>query len=74
MLGGIALIGTLLLLMNCNHPYSERVRRYYVSTPIISEVRGRVVDVPVRANQPVKKGDVLFRVDAKPFRGCGCGE
>ena len=72
-LGGIALIGTLLLLMNYNHPYSERVRQYYVSTPIISEVRGRVVDVPVRANQAVKKGDVLFRVDAKPFEDAVAG-
>ena len=44
-LGGILIIGALLMLMNYNHPYSETVRQYYVTTPIISEVRGRVVEV-----------------------------
>ncbi|MCB1788142.1 MAG: HlyD family secretion protein [Chromatiaceae bacterium] len=67
-LGGIVLIGTLLLLMNYNHPYSETVRQYYVTTPIISEVRGRVVEVPIRPNTPVKKGDILFQIDPEPFQ------
>ena len=66
-LGGILIIGALLMLMNYNHPYSETVRQYYVTTPIISEVRGRIVEVPVAPNSPVRKGDVLFRIDAKPF-------
>lgn len=66
-LGGIVLIGALLMLMNYNHPYSETVRQYYVTTPIIPEVRGRIVEVPVRANVPVGKGEVLFRIDPEPF-------
>jgi len=56
------------MLMNYNHPYSEMARNYYVSTPIVPLVKGRVVEVPVQANQPVKKGDVLFRLDDEPFR------
>jgi RND family efflux transporter MFP subunit len=67
-LGGVVLIGTLIMLMNYNHPYSEMARNYYVSTPIVPLVKGRVVEVPVQANQPVKKGDVLFRIDDEPFR------
>ncbi|WP_339009537.1 HlyD family secretion protein [Aeromonas popoffii] len=67
-LGGVVLIGTLIMLMNYNHPYSEMARNYYVSTPIVPLVKGRVVEVPVQANQPVKKGDVLFRIDGEPFR------
>lgn len=67
-LGGVILIGTLIMLMNYNHPYSEMARNYYVSTPIVPLVKGRVVEVPVQANQPVKKGDVLFRIDDEPFR------
>ncbi|MBL0612968.1 HlyD family secretion protein [Aeromonas veronii] len=67
-LGGVLLIGTLIMLMNYNHPYSEMARNYYVSTPIVPLVKGRVVEVPVQANQPVKKGDVLFRIDDEPFR------
>lgn len=66
-LGGVVIIGALLLLMNYNHPYSEVVRQYYVTTPVIPEVRGRVVEVPVQANQRVMAGEVLFKIDAQPF-------
>ncbi|MFQ2917638.1 HlyD family secretion protein [Aeromonas allosaccharophila] len=67
-LGGIIIIGALIILMNYNHPYSEMARNYYISTPIVPLVKGRVVEVPVQPNQPVKKGDVLFRIDDEPFR------
>ncbi len=35
---------------------------------VSSEVAGRIVEVGVRENQPVRAGDLLFRVDAAPFR------
>ncbi|MCG6943185.1 MAG: HlyD family secretion protein [Thiohalocapsa sp.] len=66
-LGGVVLIGALLLLMNYNHPFSESFRKYYVTTPIIPEVRGRVVEVPVKQNTPIKQGDLLFKIDPAPF-------
>ena len=50
-LGGIVLIGTLIMLMNYNHPYSELARNYYVSTPVVPLVKGRVTEVPVTPNQ-----------------------
>ena len=67
-LGGVVLISTILLVMNDNHPYSTLVREYYVTTPIVSDVRGRVIDVPVQPNQPLKKGDILFRIDPAPYQ------
>ena len=66
-LGGVVIIGALLLVMNYNHPYSEAVRQYYATTPIIAEVKGRVVEVPIQGNVPIKKGTVLVRIDPKPF-------
>jgi len=30
-------------------------------------VKGRVIEVPVESNVPLKVGDVLFRVDPKPY-------
>jgi multidrug resistance efflux pump len=33
----------------------------------VPQVRGRVIDVPVEPNRPVKKGDVLFRLDPEPY-------
>ncbi|MDD1017130.1 HlyD family secretion protein [Pseudomonas rubra] len=66
-LGGIVMIGALIFTMNYNHPYSEVARSYFVSVPVIPVVTGKVIEVPVRANQPLEKGDVLFRIDPAPF-------
>ena len=66
-MGGIVLIGTLILLMNYNHPYSPISRQYFVTTPIVPNVSGQVIEVPVKGNEQLEKGDVLFRLDPKPF-------
>lgn len=66
-LGGIVLVGTLVFVMNYNHPYSEVTRSYFISVPIVPSVSGQVVEVPIRVNQKVKQGDVLFRIDPTPF-------
>jgi len=31
-------------------------------------VKGRVIEVPVESNKPLKQGDVLFRIDPKPYQ------
>ncbi|UUY10116.1 biotin/lipoyl-binding protein [Pseudomonas sp. J452] len=67
MLGGIVLIGSLIFLMNYNHPYSEVSRSYFVSTPIVPAVSGQVIEVPVQGNRLMEKGEVLFRIDPTPF-------
>ncbi|MGA3800490.1 Inner membrane protein YiaV [Pseudomonas fluorescens] len=66
-LGGVVIIGALIFTMNYNHPYSEVARSYFVSVPVIPVVSGQVIDVPVKTNQPLEKGDVLFRIDPAPF-------
>ncbi|MGX1739925.1 HlyD family secretion protein [Bosea sp. NPDC055353] len=38
------------------------------SVAIVPDVAGEVVEVPVQANQPLKAGDVLFRIDPTPFQ------
>jgi len=35
--------------------------------PINPRVAGKVIEVPVQPNEPVRKGDVLFRIDPTPF-------
>ena len=66
-LGGIIGIFLLLLVMNYNHPFTTNARIYFAVTPILPTVKGRVLEVPVQANTPLKEGDVLFRIDPKPF-------
>ncbi|MDR9828248.1 HlyD family secretion protein [Vibrio sp. FNV 38] len=67
-LGGVVLVGTLILLMNFNHPFTQLGNQVFSTTPVVSGVRGRVIDVPVEPNQPLRKGDVLFRIDPEPFQ------
>jgi multidrug resistance efflux pump len=54
--------------MNYNHPFTTDARLYFYTTPIVPEVKGRVVDVPVKPNVAVKQGDVLFKIDSDPYR------
>jgi membrane fusion protein (multidrug efflux system) len=35
---------------------------------ITADVPGRIVEVAVKTNQPVKKGDLLLRIDPEPYR------
>jgi multidrug resistance efflux pump len=69
-LGGIAGLFMLLMILNYNHPFTSNARIYFAVTPILPTVRGRVVDVPVQnnTNMPLKQGDVLFRIDPRPYQ------
>jgi multidrug resistance efflux pump len=66
-LGGIAILAALILGMNYNHPFSSEARFYFNTTPIVPGVSGVVTEVPVKANSHLKAGDILFRIDPKPF-------
>src|SRR5512134_3314107 len=58
----------LILALNVVAPSSADVRVYRFTVPIVSQVRGRVIEVPIEeGNVPVKKGDVLFRIDPTPY-------
>ncbi len=69
-------LGPIVLLLAGAYAYVTGGR--YVSTDdayvradkvqISSDVAGRVVEVAVRDNQQVAKGDLLFRIDDEPFR------
>src|SRR6201984_3454776 len=67
-LGGIIGIVLLLLIINYNHHFTTNARIYFAVTPVFPSVRGRVIEVPVQANVPLKEGEVLFRVDPKPYQ------
>jgi multidrug resistance efflux pump len=64
----VVCIVILLLLLNIVAPTTTDVRVVNYVVPIVSQVRGRVIEVPVENNRPVKKNDVLFRIDPTPFR------
>ena len=64
----IVAIAAMLLLLNIFAPTTTDVRVVNYVVPIVSQVRGRVIEVPVENNRPVKKGDVLFRIDPTPYQ------
>jgi multidrug resistance efflux pump len=63
----IVALTTLILCLNVFAPSSSDVRVIKYVVQVVPQVRGRVVEVPVAGNNPVKKGDVLFRIDPTPF-------
>ena len=64
----VVAIAAMLLLLNIVAPTTGDVRVVKYVVPVVSQVRGRVVEVPVENNRPVKKGDVLFGIDPTPYQ------
>ncbi len=60
-------LAILILLLNIVAPSSADVRVVNYVVPINPPVRGLVTEVPIEPNRPIKKGDVLFKVDPTPF-------
>ena len=74
----LALLASVPLLLVGGATVYYIVNDHYVSTDnayvqqdkvsISAEVGGRIIDVAVRENDVVKEGDLLFRIDAAPYR------
>src|SRR5688572_23232002 len=53
--------------MNIVAPSSHDVRAMNYVIPVVPRVTGQVTEVPIEPNRPIKKGDVLFKIDRVPF-------
>lgn len=67
-LGGVAMMGVILGGMAYFHPASVSARTYFVTAPIVSNVRGKIIEINAEPNTPLKKGDVLCKIDPVPFQ------
>ncbi len=63
----IVALTALILYLNVVAPSSADVRVIKYVVNVVPQVRGRVLEVPVEPNRPVKKGEVLFRIDPTPY-------
>jgi multidrug resistance efflux pump len=61
-------LSILILFLNIFAPESKDVRVLNYVVPVVPRVTGRVIEVPVEPNRPVKKGEVLFKLDPVPFQ------
>jgi multidrug resistance efflux pump len=64
----IVAITALILFLNVYAPSSSDVRVIKYVVQIVPQVRGQVIEVPIEGNSPVKKGDVLFKIDPTPYQ------
>src|SRR3954453_7216908 len=65
----IVALTVMILLLNMYAPSSADVRVYKYTIPIVSQVKGRGIEVPVEeGNRLVRKGELLFRVDPTPYQ------
>lgn len=69
---GIALAALILLVVVIRlvdrAPRTDDAYVYADTVDVVPEVNGRIVDLPVRDNQAVKQGDLLFQIDPRPYR------
>ena len=66
---GPLLIVALLFCAQYFHPFTSNARVFHEFVKIAPQLKqaGRVVEILVEPNKPVKQGDVLFRVDPTPY-------
>jgi len=57
----------IILFMNIVAPSSHDIRAMNYVVPVVPRVTGTVSEVPIEPNRPIKKGDVLFKMDPTPF-------
>src|SRR5215510_11226234 len=62
--GCLMLTVSLITMIFYFHPATSSATLYFRTVPILPEGSGRVADVKVGFSAPVKKGDVLFRLDS----------
>jgi multidrug resistance efflux pump len=60
-------ITALILFLNIVAPSSHDIRVVNYVVPINPRVAGLVTEVPIEPNTPIKKGEVMFRIDATPY-------
>jgi multidrug resistance efflux pump len=46
------------------HPSSDTATLYFRTVPILPEINGRVAEVNVEFSAPIKKGEVIFKLDS----------
>ncbi|MDD7804870.1 MAG: efflux RND transporter periplasmic adaptor subunit [Endozoicomonas sp. (ex Botrylloides leachii)] len=64
---GMFIVGWIFLYMAMYQPVSRVARVYAITTPITSQVTGIVTKVYVKGNEPLKKGDPLYKIDDTPY-------
>jgi len=44
------------------------VTQYQPVVEIVPNISGTIIEVPIEGNRPLKKGDLLFKIDPRPYQ------
>lgn len=64
----LAAAGVTYYVLNDHYVSTDNAYVQQDKVSVSAEVGGRIVEVAVKENQPVKAGDLLFRIDPEPYR------
>lgn len=65
---GVVFVGGIAFAWLTFAPMASDGRAFQFIIPIVPNVAGQVVEVPIDGTQVVEKGDVLFRIDPTPYQ------
>jgi RND family efflux transporter MFP subunit len=65
---GVVMIGAIVFAWWTFAPTAVDGRGFQYVIPIVPNVAGQVIEVPIEGNQVVNKGDVLFKIDPTPYQ------
>ena len=49
-------------------PRTDDAYAYADTIEVVSDVSGKIIDLPIQDNQAVKQGDLLFQIDPRPYQ------
>ncbi|MEM1112235.1 MAG: efflux RND transporter periplasmic adaptor subunit [Pseudomonadota bacterium] len=64
---GVAIVAGIVFMWYTFAPMSSDARAFRYIIPIVPNVKGQVVDVPIKPLEPLKAGDTLFQIDPAPY-------
>ena len=65
---GVVMIAAIVFMWYTFSPLSGDARMFRYIIPIVPNVKGQVVEVPIEGLQSLQKGATLFRIDPKPYQ------
>lgn len=64
---GLVMIAAIVIMWYTFSPMSPDARMFRYVLPIVPNVKGQVIEVPIEGKQQLQAGDVLFRIDPEPY-------
>ena len=65
---GVVIVGAIVFAWYTYSPMSSDARLFRFIVPIVPNVSGQVIDVPIQGAETIEAGDVLFQIDPEPYQ------